>query len=75
MHFASPCNGNCRYPLKFKTEDHSDEMGEHEIKPSAIFLDPDGVINKSAVREGRSNPPAKIKDFERYGDVAIGLQL
>jgi len=47
-------------------------MGEHEIKRRAIFLDRDGVINKSVVREGRPYPPAEAKDFELYEDVAAG---
>jgi D-glycero-D-manno-heptose 1,7-bisphosphate phosphatase len=47
-------------------------MGEHEIERRAVFLDRDGVINKSVVREGRPYPPAEAKDFELYGDVAAG---
>jgi D-glycero-D-manno-heptose 1,7-bisphosphate phosphatase len=47
-------------------------MGEHEVKPRAVFLDRDGVINKPVVREGRPYPPAELKDFELYEDVASG---
>jgi D-glycero-D-manno-heptose 1,7-bisphosphate phosphatase len=47
-------------------------MGEHEIRRRAVFLDRDGVINKSVVREGRPYPPAEAKDFELYEDVAAG---
>jgi len=47
-------------------------MGEHEIRRRAVFLDRDGVINKSVVREGRAYPPAEERDFELYEDVAAG---
>jgi D-glycero-D-manno-heptose 1,7-bisphosphate phosphatase len=47
-------------------------MGEHEIRRRAVFLDRDGVINRSIVREGRPYPPAEVKDFEIYDDVAAG---
>jgi D-glycero-D-manno-heptose 1,7-bisphosphate phosphatase len=47
-------------------------MGEHEVGRRAVFLDRDGVINKSVVREGRPYPPAEVKDFELYQDVAAG---
>jgi D-glycero-D-manno-heptose 1,7-bisphosphate phosphatase len=47
-------------------------MGEHEIRRRAVFLDRDGVINRPIVREGRPYPPAEIKDFELYDDVAAG---
>jgi D-glycero-D-manno-heptose 1,7-bisphosphate phosphatase len=47
-------------------------MGEHEIRRRAVFLDRDGVINKSVVREGRPYPPAEAKDFELYEDVPAG---
>lgn len=47
-------------------------MGEHEITRRAVFLDRDGVINKPVVREGRPYPPADVKDFELYEDVAAG---
>lgn len=47
-------------------------MGEHEVKRRAVFLDRDGVINRSIVREGRPYPPADVKDFELYEDVAAG---
>jgi D-glycero-D-manno-heptose 1,7-bisphosphate phosphatase len=53
-------------------KDHADEMGEHEIKQRAVFLDRDGVINKPVVREGRPHPPAEVKDFELYEDVPAG---
>jgi D-glycero-D-manno-heptose 1,7-bisphosphate phosphatase len=47
-------------------------MGEHEIRRRAVFLDRDGVINKAIVREGRPYPPAEVKDFEIYEEVAAG---
>jgi D-glycero-D-manno-heptose 1,7-bisphosphate phosphatase len=47
-------------------------MGEHEVGRPAVFLDRDGVINKPVLREGRPHPPAEVKDFELYQDVAAG---
>jgi D-glycero-D-manno-heptose 1,7-bisphosphate phosphatase len=47
-------------------------MGEHEIRRRAVFLDRDGVINRPVVRDGRPYPPAEVKDFELYDDVAAG---
>ena len=47
-------------------------MGEHEIGRRAVFLDRDGVLNKSVVRDGRPYPPAELKDFELYDDVPDG---
>src|SRR5690349_17402687 len=47
-------------------------MGEHEIGRPAVFLDRDGVINKSVVRDGLPYPPAEAKDFELYQDVGAG---
>jgi D-glycero-D-manno-heptose 1,7-bisphosphate phosphatase len=46
-------------------------MGEHEIR-RAVFLDRDGVINRPIVRDGRPYPPAELKEFELYDDVAAG---
>lgn len=42
------------------------------MKRCAVFLDRDGVINKPVIREGRPFPPAEVKDFELYEDVAAG---
>ena len=47
-------------------------MGEHEVRRRAIFLDRDGVINRPVVRDGRPYPPAELKDFQLYEDVAAG---
>jgi D-glycero-D-manno-heptose 1,7-bisphosphate phosphatase len=45
-------------------------MGEHEINKRAVFLDRDGVLNPSVVRDGLPFPPARVADFELYPDVA-----
>lgn len=47
-------------------------MGEHEIGRRAVFLDRDGVLNKSVVREGRPYPPRTLEEFELYPDVKDG---
>ena len=36
----------------------------------AVFLDRDGVLNKSVVRQGKPFPPADLADFEIYPDAA-----
>lgn len=45
-------------------------MGEHEITKRAVFLDRDGVLNPSVVRNGLPFPPDRVEDFELYPDVA-----
>ena len=47
-------------------------MGEYEVGQRAVFLDRDGVLNESIVRDGRPYPPAELKDFELYDDVSGG---
>ena len=36
----------------------------------AIFLDRDGVINRSLVRDGKPYPPMRVEEFELLPDVA-----
>ena len=36
-------------------------MGEHEVKKRAVFLDRDGVLNRTVVRDGRPFPPANVR--------------
>lgn len=47
-------------------------MGEHKVKRPAVFLDRDGVLNKTLVRDGIPVPPANVDDFEITLDVAEG---
>ena len=47
-------------------------MGKHEVARRAVFLDRDGVLNRPVVRNGQPLPPARVEDFELYGDVADG---
>jgi D-glycero-D-manno-heptose 1,7-bisphosphate phosphatase len=49
-------------------------MGEHEVGRRAVFLDRDGVLNKSIIREGRPYPPSSIEEFELYTDVGDGCE-
>lgn len=45
-------------------------MGEHEVRKGAVFLDRDGVLNRSVVRDGRPFPPGRAEEFELYPGVA-----
>lgn len=36
----------------------------------AVFLDRDGVINPSVVRDGKPYPPATVEDFQIYPEVS-----
>ena len=47
-------------------------MGEHEVRKRAVFLDRDGVLNRSVVRDGRPFPPSNAEEFELYPGVAEG---
>jgi D-glycero-D-manno-heptose 1,7-bisphosphate phosphatase len=47
-------------------------MGKHEVERRAVFLDRDGVLNRTVVRNGRPFPPDRAEDFELYDDVADG---
>jgi D-glycero-D-manno-heptose 1,7-bisphosphate phosphatase len=49
-------------------------MGEHQIIRSAVFLDRDGVLNRSIVRDGRPQPPAELKEFVLYDDAVVGCK-
>lgn len=39
----------------------------------AVFLDRDGVLNKSIVKDGKPYPPASIKEFEILPGVVDGI--
>lgn len=49
-------------------------MGEHEIaaRKPCVFLDRDGVLNKSIVRAGKPYPPNSASELEVYDDVPGG---
>jgi D-glycero-D-manno-heptose 1,7-bisphosphate phosphatase len=48
-------------------------MGVHAVKP-AVFLDRDGVINRSIVRDGRPYPPQRLEELEILPGVPEGLE-
>lgn len=43
------------------------------MKPRAVFLDRDGVLNKAVVRAGKPYPPASVDDLEILPGVASAL--
>ncbi len=49
-------------------------MGKSEVKRRAVFLDRDGVLNRSIVRAGRPYPPSKLAEFSLYEDVPKGCK-
>src|SRR5690349_6256711 len=40
----------------------------------AVFLDRDGVVNRSVVRDGKPYPPAAPEEFEVYPEVPSACQ-
>jgi D-glycero-D-manno-heptose 1,7-bisphosphate phosphatase len=48
-------------------------MGVHAVK-AAVFLDRDGVINRSIVRNGRPYPPQRLEDLEILPGVQEALE-
>jgi D-glycero-D-manno-heptose 1,7-bisphosphate phosphatase len=47
-------------------------MGEREVTIPAVFLDRDGVLNRSIMRDGLPLPPATLEEFEICPGVADG---
>jgi D-glycero-D-manno-heptose 1,7-bisphosphate phosphatase len=45
-------------------------MVNNSSKPRAVFLDRDGVINRTLVRNGRPHPPTRLEEFEILPGVA-----
>jgi len=43
------------------------------MKPRAVFLDRDGVLNRACVRQGKPYPPASVDEIEIPPDVAPAL--
>jgi len=49
-------------------------MGERKIKSRAVFLDRDGVINRTLVRNGRPHPPHNLGELKILPGVAEALK-
>jgi D-glycero-D-manno-heptose 1,7-bisphosphate phosphatase len=48
-------------------------MGIDAVKPRAVFLDRDGVLNRAVVRDGKPYPPATVDDLEILPGAAGAL--
>lgn len=48
-------------------------MGKSEVR-RAVFLDRDGVLNRSVIREGKPYPPARAAEFQLYPDAVRGCE-
>jgi D-glycero-D-manno-heptose 1,7-bisphosphate phosphatase len=46
---------------------------DREVSRRAVFLDRDGVLNASVVRDGRPYPPARVEDLEILPGVRDAL--
>lgn len=49
-------------------------MGIRAIMKRAVFLDRDGVINKTMIRDGKSCPPGNLNELEIFPDIAENLK-
>ena len=49
-------------------------MGIGTVKPPAVFLDRDGVINRAILRDGRPHPPASLEELEILAGVPAALR-
>jgi D-glycero-D-manno-heptose 1,7-bisphosphate phosphatase len=48
-------------------------MGDRTVKPAAVFLDRDGVLNRAIVGRRRPAAPTRLEDFEILPDVPEAL--
>ena len=48
-------------------------MGIDPVKPRAVFLDRDGVLNRAIVRAGKPYPPASVDELEILPGAAGAL--
>jgi D-glycero-D-manno-heptose 1,7-bisphosphate phosphatase len=48
-------------------------MGVDAMRPPAVFLDRDGVLNRAIVRDGRPYPPASLAELEITAGAAEAL--
>jgi D-glycero-D-manno-heptose 1,7-bisphosphate phosphatase len=47
-------------------------VAQVEASRRAVFLDRDGVLNRTVIRNGLPRPPFRVEEFELYDDVADG---
>jgi D-sedoheptulose 7-phosphate isomerase len=45
----------------------------HSVQRPAVFLDRDGVLNRTVIRDGKPFPPSSLKELELLPDVAKSL--
>jgi D-glycero-D-manno-heptose 1,7-bisphosphate phosphatase len=48
-------------------------VGVDALKPPAVFLDRDGVLNRAVIKEGKPYPPASVEQLEILPGVAEAL--
>ena len=48
-------------------------MGVRQVSRRAVFLDRDGVINRTFVKDGKPYPPATVDELEIVPDAAVSL--
>lgn len=58
---------------KLKSANHTASGVSHKLR-KAVFLDRDGVINRSVVRDGKPFSPSSVDEVEIMPDVPVALE-